>query len=263
MSTIQNDNIAKLQEGTGTSLLQTPEYQSWLHGETKTILCVGEVGSGKTVLASQVIDTLLQELGHKDNLVLYFFAEMPTQQAKEPTPASILANFLKQLIHHNRNISYQTRMSLERYWMGGNRPTADELLAYLGREIMDTPKIFVVIDALDQLAHSCRQKVLGYLRQLQRNCTMSLMATSRPDSTINEDFANAFPEHLQLEIRQTQEDIEAYMVGQMHRLPDVVMRNTDLQHYIINEIMSLSHGVYVWDRTRRCITDMLRQVSCC
>ena len=95
MSTVKNDNIAKLQEGTGTCLLGTPEYQSWLQGETKTIFCVGDVGSGKTVLASQVIDTLLQELGHKDNPVLYFFAEMPTQQAEEQTPASILANFLR------------------------------------------------------------------------------------------------------------------------------------------------------------------------
>lgn len=188
---------------------------------------------------------------------------MPAQQAEEQTPVFILANFLKQLSYHNRKILDQTRRSFYRCIERRSRPTTDELLACLERETMGAPKIFVVIDALDQLAHSCRQIVLGYLSELQRNCTMSLMATSRPHSAANEGFSDTFPGYLHLEIRQIQKDIEAYMVGQMHRLPDVVMRDTDLQHYIINEIMSLSHGVYVWDHTRRCIIDMLSQISCC
>lgn len=262
MSTIQNDNIANLQEGTGASLLSTPEYRSWVHGETKTLLCVGEVGSGKTVLASQVID-ILRGLGHRDTLVLYYFVESRTRETEEQKPASILANFLKQLIYHNRHVSDQTRKSFERLIKGRNRPTAEELLAFIKRETMGTPKLFVVIDALDELADSCGQEVLNYLCQLQRNCPTSLMATSRLYSQINEDFANTFPGYLHLEIRQTQKDIEASMIGQMHRLPNIVIRDTDLQHYITDEIMSLSHGVYVRDHTRRYITNILRQVSCC
>lgn len=105
MSVIQDDNIAKLQEGTGASLLATSAYQSWLLGGTKTLLCIGEVGSGKTIFASQVIDILLSGRGHKRNPVLYYFANMEThwhwQEAKKQTPASVLANLLKQLIYHN------------------------------------------------------------------------------------------------------------------------------------------------------------------
>lgn len=125
---------------------------------------------------------------------------------------------------------------------------------------MGTPKIFVVIDALDELHYSCREELLGYLCQLQRKCPMSLMATSRQNSQL---FTEIFPGYRVLEIRQTQEDIEAYLVGQMHRLPNVVMRDTKLQHHIMTETMSLSHGVYVGDQARRHFTDMLRQVSCC
>ena len=92
---------------------------------------------------------------------------------------------------------------------------------------------------------------------------MALMATSRPDFQINQILAQTFTEHRSLEIRPTQEDIEAYLVGQMHRLPDVVMQDMDLQDYIKTKIMSLSDGVYVCDRRGRYITNFLRQVSDC
>ena len=263
MSVVQNDNIAKFQEGTGTSLLATSDYQSWLLGETRKLLCIGEVGSGKTVLASRVTDILLQEWGHKDNPVLYFFADMRMQQPQQRTPASILEDFLKQLIYHNQHISDQTRKFFERHIQGGNCPTAGGLLACIKQETIGTPNIFVVIDALDELADSCREELLRYLYQLQRKCTMSLMVTSRPNLRTNQLFAEMFPGYRSLEIRQTQEDLEAYLVGQMHRLPDVVMRDMKLQDYILNEIMSLSHGVYVRDDSQRYVNDTLRQVSCC
>ena len=140
MSAIQNDMITELQEGTGTSLLATSEYQSWLHGGTKTLFCIGEVGSGKTVFASQVIDILLCDGGYKENPVLYFFADMRMQQAEQQTPASILANLLKQLICHNRHTSDQTRRFFEQHIKGGNRPTAEGLLACIERRLLVGPR---------------------------------------------------------------------------------------------------------------------------
>lgn len=251
MSVIQNDNIAKLQEGTGTSLLATSEYQSWLHGRTRILLCIGKAGSRKTVLASQVIDILLQEWGHKDVPVVYFFADMRTQQAGQQTPASVFGNILKQLIYHNQHISDQTHRSFKQHIKGGNRPTAEALLACIKRETIGMARTFVVIDALDELADSCREELLGYLYQLQRQCTLTLMVKSRPDFRTNQLFAKMFPRYGTLEIRQNQEDIEAYLVGQMHTLPDVVMRDMDLQDYIKTKIMSLSDGVYVCHRRGR------------
>ena len=156
MSAIQNDMIIKLQEGTGNSLLATSEHQSWLHDEVKTLFCIGIVGSRKTVLASKVIDILLRDGGYKENPILYFFADMRMQQAEQQIPASVLANLLKQFSCHNRYISDQTRRSFERHIMGGNRPTAEGFFVCIEREAIGTPKIFVVIDALDELAISCR-----------------------------------------------------------------------------------------------------------
>ena len=123
--------------------------------------------------------------------------------------------------------------------------------------------MFVVIDALDKLHYSDREELLGYLWQLQKKCQMSLVATSRPTSQIDQLFAELFPGYRELEICQTQEDIEAYLVGQMHRLPNVVIRNVELQYHIMTEIMRLAHGVYVGDHARRYVTDMLRQIPCC
>ena len=261
MSAVQNDMIAKLQEGTGTSLLATSEYQSWLHEETRTLFCIGVAGSGKSVLASQVIDILLRDGRYKEYPVLYFFADM--KRAEQQTPAFVLANLLKQLIYHNRHISDGTHNFFQRLIERGDRPTAPELLDCIEGETIGTPKIFVVIDALDELAASCSERLLRYLRRLQRRCKMSLMATSRPNFLDIQLLADMFPGYRSLEIRQSQVDIEAYLVGQMHTLPDVVMRDMDLQDYIKTKIMGLSDGVYVCDRRGRYTTDLLRQVSYC
>ena len=225
------------------------------------------MGSGKTIFASQVIDILLSDGGNKKKPVLYYFANLEThwhwQQAKKQTLASVLANLLKQLSYHNQHISDQTREFVGRHIRGGKRPTAEGLLSCIQQEPTGTPKIFVVIDALDELHYSDREELLGYLCQLQKKCQMSLVATSRPTPQIDQLFAELLPGYRELEICQTQEDIEAYLVGQMHRLPNVVMRDMKLQHHIMTEITSRSHGVYVGDHARRHVTDMLRQISCC
>ena len=219
------------------------------------------------MFASQVIDVLLGDSDYKENPVLYYFGDMEThwhwQQVNKQTPAAVLANFLKQIIYHNRQISDRTRRFLERRIKGGKRPTAEGLLSCIQQETMGTPKIFVVIDALDELHYSYREELLGCLCQLQKTCRISLVATSRPTSQIDQLFAEMFPGYRELDIRQTQENIEAYLVGQMHRLPNVVMRNVKLQHHIITEIMSLANGVYVGDHVRRYVTDVLRQIPCC
>lgn len=251
MFAVQSDIIAKLQEGTGTSLFATSEYQSWLRGEVRTLLYTGMPGSGKTVFASQVIAFLLKDGIYKDYPVLYFFADCRVQQVEQQTPVSIIANLLKQLIYYNRQISDQTRRYFEQHIKGRNRPTAEELLACIERESIGTPKIFIVIDALDELADSCPEEILSHLSQLQRKRPTSLMITSRSSFRIDQLFPKIIPDYKSLNIRPTQDDIEAYIVEQMHRLPDVVMRDADLQDHIKTEMMVRSDGRYVFMERHR------------
>src|SRR5947209_16769421 len=104
MSATQSDVIAKLQEGTGASLFPMESFQSWLRGESQTLLCFGIPGAGKTVLAAQVIDALLKDEGYKSSPVLYFFADGRTRQAEQQSSTSIIAILLKQLILCNRSV---------------------------------------------------------------------------------------------------------------------------------------------------------------
>lgn len=245
MSPIQSDVIAKLQEGTGTSLLQSSTFQSWLHGEIPTLLCLGGPGTGKTVLVAQVIDLITKHEGLKGAPVLYFFADQRTQQAGQQTPVSILAVLLRQLILSSRSISDETHVYCERHIGVGNRPEAQGLIACLVRDTGEAPRVFVVIDALDELSELCRRDLMNFLHLLQGKREISLMATSRPSPQTITMFEVIFRTYEILDIHHTQDDVEAFLLGQMSRLPDVVMRSTNLQEYIKDKIMRRSGGVYV------------------
>ena len=241
MYAMQKDVFAKVQEGTGVSLLTSSIFQSWCHGETQTLLCTGLPGTGKTVFASQVIELLS---GH-DYPVLYFFADIRTQRTEQQTLASILANLLKQLIIHNGHVSDETRTFCERHIERGYSLPAEGTLSCLEHEIARSSKSVVVIDALDELFDSCRKGLLQCLRRLQQHRSISIMATSRRDPQNNRLFTEMLPGYRTLDIHQAQEDIEAFILGQMPRLPSFLMESMELQHYVRTEIMNRSDGVYV------------------
>jgi Cdc6-like AAA superfamily ATPase len=51
--------------GTGRWFSESTKFQAWLHGdESKTLICPGIPGSGKTLLATRVVDMLQEKCSH-------------------------------------------------------------------------------------------------------------------------------------------------------------------------------------------------------
>lgn len=70
----QSDILGRRQEGTGQWLLDSPEFQQWLHGDGQMLFCPGMPGAGKTIMASIVADHLCNKYQHDSNIgIAYLF----------------------------------------------------------------------------------------------------------------------------------------------------------------------------------------------
>ena len=71
----QREVYSRRQEGSGKWLLESERFQSWLKTEGGVLLCPGNPGAGKTVLASVVIDHLWNKVRTEDIGVAYIYCD--------------------------------------------------------------------------------------------------------------------------------------------------------------------------------------------
>ena len=104
-------------------------------------------------------------------------------------------------------------------------------------------KIFIVLDALDELQAPHRRRFLTEIIKLQAKAGTNVLATSR----FSYDILNTFQGIASLEIRATEDDLQKYLVERMIDLPPFVSRNIGLQNEIKDTIIKVADGMYILD----------------
>jgi hypothetical protein len=103
-------------------------------------------------------------------------------------------------------------------------------------------RIFIIVDALDecQTADGCRSRFLADIFALQAaRGEVNIFATSR----FNPEISKKFEQATHVEIRASDEDIQRYLEGQMHRLEPFIHQDQELQRKIKTEISSAVDGM--------------------
>lgn len=95
-----------------------------------------------------------------------------------------------------------------------------------------------------QTVMGTRSQLPTQLLDLRERANISLMATSRPDPTVEEAFLG-FPT---LEIRAIDGDVKQYVAGQMGRLPYCVRSDRQLQMDIRRTIAQAVDGMFLLAR---------------
>ena len=107
--------------------------------------------------------------------------------------------------------------------------------------IANYSRVYIVVDALDECADSdgTRRELLTNLGGLQNETNTNLMATSRFEPHVMKMFKGV----LSLRIRASDDDIKQFVRGQIHRLPNCVQRDPDLQRKIQDDIVEATDGM--------------------
>ncbi|KAI9567489.1 ankyrin repeat-containing domain protein [Boletus coccyginus] len=176
----QEETFLLRQPDTCTWLDSTPEYESWRNCDSSSLWLQGKPGSGKTVLASFVVNSLKNKLRSGEALA-FFYCDF--RNDRSTSTAEVMRSLLSQLLRHthNENIGLGELLDDLVRDMDGDMPTlknAKRLTTFISR----TARYFnyqplIVVDALDE----CKdvENLLDGLFSLVKG-GVRLFITSRP-----------------------------------------------------------------------------------
>lgn len=177
-------------DGTGKWFQEDERYQQWERDSGSILWCPGIPGAGKSFLSSIVINRL-QSLQKAQNdqkvavLVIYFAFD----DANSQSPELILGSLLKQVLQYRLEVPQELRMDFRKHRNDGTRPSHDEIVKALKNALAQFGRIYVVMDALDELLEEKkRRELVEAVRDLNEN--INLMVTSRPIQSIRKIFSS-------------------------------------------------------------------------
>ena len=235
----QSNFLRVRQPGTSKWLIESAEYQEWRKTDKTTLLCSGIPGAGKTILTAVVIDDLNAQCLSDHTLGLaYIYCDFG--QKNDQNAENLLASILKQLSHFQFPLPTSVKKLYEQHQDRRTRPSLNELLGSLQSVVSLYAKVFVVIDALDECENSddCRNVFLSQLFNLQKICSMNILATSRPIPEIMERFSGH-----KLEIHAHESDVEKYLEGRISRARSKLLKKH--KEEIKRRITELADGMQV------------------
>jgi hypothetical protein len=212
----------KYLEGTGRWFFETEQVQSWLNKDCTTLVCPGIPGSGKTMLASEVVNQLLQIRSEADNTcdqsaqarIGVAFVYFNAMYEGDSLALILMKQLLSQLME---NCPWSESLQNSEAWTEDNPPTL-ELVTEIAHKVGKLYRqVYIVIDALDEVKpapQGIKEAITG-LRGLQTSFGAKLLFTIRNLP----DIMGQLPEGDHLDITANEEDVSAFVD---HKLRNIV-----------------------------------------
>ncbi|KAF3906944.1 hypothetical protein AA313_de0207952 [Arthrobotrys entomopaga] len=236
----QNDHFNSRQPKTGEWLLNSVQYQEWLHTNQKILFCHGMPGAGKTVMTSVVVDHL--ETHYLNDLeigIAYIYFNF--KQTKEQEIDKLLLSLLKQLSLRQESVPNCVAELYQRHFWNETRPSRREITTSLASVAALYSRVFIIVDAVDECqSGDNRSTFLNELFRL-RDHNANIFATSRPIFDIETDFKNA--DSIVLEIKASVEDVRRYLDGKINASGKTVMKRN--RKDIISKISEMASGMFL------------------
>ena len=249
---IQYEMSCRRGQGTGLWFLESSEFKEWSNRCPSTLWCPGIPGSGKTIIASLVVDHLTEAKGYNDNVgIAYVYCSYLDQY--QQTAVNLVGAMLRQLlvkkIEKAGDISGEVLSIYQRHSQGRTRPLLRELTDLLVGQLAIYERTYLIIDALDECSegNGARGMVIDLLRTLSkvgRRC--SLLVTSRFSPSIERAFRSE--ECLVLQIRAENSDVQRFVQAQIEtnwRTAQALKRKPHLQETIVEAVVEQAEGMFL------------------
>ena len=226
------------------------ETENWRIGNRRRLWCLGMPGAGKTILASRIIDHLLDCRPPSDKPVCYFYFNYKERATQ--TIEYIYGSFFKQLLHHAARMKPHIKAVQNYYRDTRKRAGPDELRRLLVKELESCRESWIVIDALDESRDDdgTREHLLETLRLLPTK--VRWLITSRDIPTVRDiiDEMNT-DENESLTISANDEDVRKFVEGKINEestLRKKVQKKPDLRKEIVDKVSRSVKGMFLMAR---------------
>ncbi|KAI9769861.1 MAG: hypothetical protein M1839_003580 [Geoglossum umbratile] len=254
--------------GTGSWLTQTDEFKEWVTGNRSACLwCCGIPGSGKTVLASSLVDTLSmgitgrdvtvqqftsQDIINKDitnheTTISYYYCEFSDSKSLETQ--NILGTITRELLE-NIIIPDDLEQKINQLYRPGARTAAeDELVSILYAVLKYFSKVYICIDGLDECEKDDQTAILSVVNQLAQTdrAVVKIIITSREETLISTAL-RGFP-RLRVSADKNSLDITAFIEETVESnigSGALKIRDPSLKSDIISTLKAGADGMFLW-----------------
>ncbi|KAF4822652.1 Vegetative incompatibility protein HET-E-1 [Colletotrichum siamense] len=228
-------------DNTGSWVLENTCFKKWrdVASSANVLWCHGLPGSGKTVLASVIIDHL-RLLPTSEASISHFYLKY-SDEGSQILPI-ILASLLKQVLSGLAEIPKVVMQAFESNRNGSRTiGTADAMRMLLdvstGRRLR-----YVVLDALDECEQSQRRRLLHAIEELAQCDIIKILVTSRSHLPDIEDFLAC---HTQIPIQAHDGDLTVYMQRLISDEDQYGIIDEEFANHIMKQMTSRANGTFL------------------
>ncbi|KAK8075334.1 hypothetical protein PG997_009997 [Apiospora hydei] len=221
--------------GTGGWILNTVAFQSWAQGSGPHthLWCHGPPGVGKSMLASVVLQHLIDNLEDDSLAVLRFFCDFPSRKAQ--TKEAIWKSLLSQLITQGRPPVLQA-LDTFRSSLGTTRTISLMELSDALYEACSIQQVILIFDGPDELESPKDIKAILH-PFVKAYCRILMTSRDLPE------IRAAMPMASILEIAADSDDLKTYVNYQFqeHDMEDILVDHPELEAEVINK----ANGIFL------------------
>lgn len=241
------------QPNTGRWLLRNPDFTAWIEDTSSFLWLYGNAGCGKTILSATAVESVLVHRQRTpDSTLAYFYFDF-NDKAKQSSE-NMIRSLVSQLFHQCPAIPQSL---ISRYKSrGGARASVFHLMDYLRDIMMQTSRVYIVLDALDECENQDDlfdrpEKILGWAID-----HVNIIATSRQEPQIEDAFDSWAQDishvyklpRIGLQSRVVDDDIRLYV---HERLQTDQKRRAwkdrlDVQQEIEETLLAQAGGMFRW-----------------
>lgn len=215
-ATVDHDvACAKKHPGTGMWLIKGSQFSKWLTEQNSIVWLRGFAGSGKSVLCSTAIQSVLRHRGHDRGIGIAFFYFTFNDDSKQDE-SSMMRALLLQLSRQLQDGHADLTRLHESYKAG--TPPSPALLEYLRRLIQRFRHVYILLDALDESPRTGpREYVLNALKTMQNwdLQNLHLFVSSRDEPDIRESLDLPATQQVNMQNAGIDRDIADFISGRL------------------------------------------------
>ncbi|KAE9570980.1 hypothetical protein CGMCC3_g12946 [Colletotrichum fructicola] len=232
--------------GTGSWLLQNAAFREWEAGQRQHLWLYGLAGCGKTVLSTTILDHLEQTGAH---LTLRFFFDF--NDTRKQKLEDLLRSIAFQLYHASAEAAKRFENLFTSSDKGRRQPDVSALSACVESMLESSPKVAVILDALDEC--TTRRELISWIGGLSSSSNTSsikLIVTGRPEAEFQRELPRLFGENncKLLKKKAVNADIRSYVDHELNQRPD--FKGKEIPHDLLGQIRSRvgdgAEGMFRW-----------------
>ncbi|KAL8840097.1 MAG: hypothetical protein Q9176_004119 [Flavoplaca citrina] len=169
---------------TGKWFLESSEYVDWKSQPHSVYWFHGILGCGKTVLASTIVDDLLESCQTSHHTLAYYYFSFDVQVLDRQDCAKMLRSLLRQLSNQNQVCLQMLEAAYLAHGNGQKQPSLEELSTLFQSMIEASGTTFIVLDALDEC--NSRGELLRLIESIEAwgQADLHMLLTSRTETDI-------------------------------------------------------------------------------